>query len=81
MQVYCNKFCCHKAVEVCYWACKHRRDCKDWHGALEATPGTAAIQSQLEAAARKSGRAFDAATMVMLTRKKGKRTAATVKVG
>ena len=80
MQVYCRKFCCQKAVEVCYWACKYRRDCKDWHGALDVKPGTAAIQAQLEAAARKTGRAFDAATLIMLTSKKNKRATGVAKV-
>lgn len=79
MQVYCNKFFCHKAVEVCYWACKYRRDCKDWHGALDVKPGTAAIQAQLETAARKSGRAFDTGTLVFLTAKKPKRKAPVAK--
>lgn len=80
MQVYCNKFFCQKSVEVCYWVCKHRCGCKDWHGALEATPGSAAIQAQLETAARKSGRAFDAATLVLLKGKKTKRSAPAAKV-
>lgn len=64
MQIACKKFGCQKAVEVCYWACKHRRNCKDWRGAVEGEPGQGAIQSRLEAAAAKSGRLFDARTLV-----------------
>lgn len=64
MQIACKRFGCQKAVEVCYWACKHRRNCKDWHGAMDGEPGRAAIQLRLEAAAAKSGRTFDAGTLV-----------------
>jgi hypothetical protein len=73
MEIACKKFSCQKAVEVCYWACKHRRDCKDWHGALEGIPGTDAIAGQLSAAAKKSGRVFDSQTMVLTSISKKKR--------
>jgi hypothetical protein len=80
MEIACKKFSCQKAVEVCYWACKHRRDCKDWHGALDGTPGTDAITGQLSAAAKKSGRIFDPQTMVLTSasKKKGKANRAAV---
>lgn len=68
MQIACKRFSCQKAVEVCYWTCKYRRDCKDWHGALAATPGTDAIAGQLAAAAKKSGRSFDPQTMTLTSR-------------
>ena len=65
MQIACKRFSCQKAVEVCYWACKYRRDCKDWHGALNGTPGSSAIAEQLAEAAKKNGRVFDPQTMVL----------------
>ncbi len=73
MQIACKRFSCQKAVEVCYWACKYRKDCKDWHGALETVPGADAMRAQLESAAQKSGRVFDAETLVFRAGKKGKR--------
>ncbi|MBS1787284.1 MAG: hypothetical protein JST85_06155 [Acidobacteria bacterium] len=74
MQIACNRFSCQKAVEVCYWACKFRRDCKDWHNALAAEPGTDAIAARLKEAAKKSGRAFDPQTMVLTSHSKKKVT-------
>lgn len=65
MQIGCKRFGCQKAVEVCYWSCKYRRTCKDWKGALEDRPGSAAIQTRLEEASAKSGRPFDLATLVL----------------
>ena len=47
MQIGCNRFSCQKAVEVCYWTCKFRCDCKDWHNALAAEPGIEAISERL----------------------------------
>jgi len=80
MEIACKRFSCQKAVEVCYWSCKYRRDCKDWHGALEGTPGTDAISGQLTAAAKKSGRVFDSQTMVLTSagKRKGKTSRAAV---
>lgn len=75
MQIACKRFSCQKAVEVCYWACKYRRDCKDWHSALAAAPGTDAIAGQLAAAAKKSGRMFDPQTMTLASRTKKSRAA------
>ncbi len=75
MQIACNRFSCQKAVEVCYWTCKFRRDCKDWHNALAAEPGTDAITERLNQAAKKSGRAFDPQTMVWTSRSKKNRAA------
>lgn len=75
MQIACKRYSCQKAVEVCYWACKYRRDCKDWHGALDAIPGTEAIMERLSMAAQKSGRVFDAQTMILTSRSKKKRAA------
>ncbi len=75
MQIACNRFGCQKAVEVCYWTCKFRRDCKDWHGALAAERGTEAITERLNQAAKKSGRAFDPQTMVWTSRSKKNRAA------
>ncbi|MDX2043075.1 MAG: hypothetical protein SF097_17785 [Acidobacteriota bacterium] len=63
MQIACNRFSCQKAVEVCYWACKYRRDCKDWHNALAANGE--AITAELIQAAKKSGRTFDSQTLVL----------------
>jgi hypothetical protein len=65
-----------KAVEVCYWSCKFRKNCKDWEGALAEVPGVEAIRERLEAAAKKSGRVFNPADLVVL--KKAKRSAAPV---
>jgi len=70
MQIACKRFGCQKAVEVCYWACKFRRNCKDWQGALEGDPGSAAIRERLESAAAKTGRVFDMATLVRPARTK-----------
>ena len=64
MQIACKKFGCQKAVEVCYWTCKYRRNCKDWAGALAGQPGLRAITERLEAAAAKSGRLFEARTLL-----------------
>jgi outer membrane biosynthesis protein TonB len=78
MQIACKKFGCQKAVEVCYWSCKHRRNCKDWRGAVDSQPGEAAIRERLEGAAKKSGRLFDAATLVSPGRAKRVVTAPSV---
>ncbi len=75
MQIACKRYGCQKAVEVCYWACKYRRDCKDWHGALAGEPGIEAVRDQLQAAAKKSGRAFDPQTMILTSRAKKNRAA------
>ncbi|HMV46353.1 MAG TPA: hypothetical protein PLD20_23050 [Blastocatellia bacterium] len=75
MQIACKRFGCQKAVEVCYWSCKHRRDCKDWQGALNAFPGTDAVSAQLAAAAKKSGRNFDPQTMILTSKTKKNRAA------
>ncbi|HYE72401.1 MAG TPA: hypothetical protein VEF04_03685 [Blastocatellia bacterium] len=64
MQIGCKKFGCQKAVEVCYWSCKHRRNCKDWRSAIETQPGEVAIRERLEAAAAKNGRLFDVTTLI-----------------
>lgn len=64
MQIACKRFGCHKAVEVCYWTCKHRKNCKDWKGAIEGQPGLIAITERMEMAAAKSGRPFDVNTLV-----------------
>lgn len=63
MQLACQRFSCQKAVEVCYWTCKFRRKCKDWQKALAGEPGSLTIQTYLEAASAKSGRAFDLQTL------------------
>jgi hypothetical protein len=68
MQIACKRYSCQKAVEVCYWTCKFRRNCKDWQNAIAGEPGLVAIQSRLEAAAAKSGRAFDPQTLVVPAR-------------
>lgn len=68
MQIACKRFGCQKAVEVCYWTCKHRKNCKDWTGALDGTPGLIAITERLEGAAAKSGRIFEANTLLKPTR-------------
>ena len=64
MQIACKRFGCQKAVEVCYWTCKHRKKCKDWTNAVEGTPGLIAITERLEGAAAKSGRIFEANTLL-----------------
>ena len=69
MQIACQRFSCQKAVEVCYWSCKFRRGCKDWQRALAGAPGLISIQSRLEAAAAKTGRAFDPQTLTSPARK------------
>ena len=70
MQIACKRFGCQKAVEVCYWTCKHRKNCKDWVGALNGQPGLIAITERLEMAAAKSGRVFEAKTLVKPVRLK-----------
>ena len=70
MQIACKRFGCQKAVEVCYWTCKHRKNCKDWRIALEDTPGLIAITERLEGAAAKSGRLFEAKTLLKPARLK-----------
>jgi len=70
MQIACKRYDCQKAVEVCYWSCKFRKICKDWEGALVATPGVDAIRERLEAAAKKSGRAFDPQLLIVPIGKK-----------
>ena len=69
MQIACQRFSCQKAVEVCYWSCKFRRNCKDWQKALAGEPGLVSIQSRLEAAAAKTGRAFELQTLASPARK------------
>jgi hypothetical protein len=60
-----------KAVEVCYWSCRFRKNCKDWEHALAETPGTDAIRGRLEAAAQKTGRLFEPQTLfVKISRKR-----------
>jgi hypothetical protein len=70
MQITCKRYDCQKAVEVCYWSCKFRKTCKDWEGALIETPGVDAIRARLEASAKKSGRPFDAISLVVPALKK-----------
>lgn len=70
MQIACKRFDCMKAVEVCYWSCKFRKNCKDWENALAETPGVDAIRERLEAAAKKSGRVFDPQLLIIPARKK-----------
>ena len=70
MQITCKRYDCQKAVEVCYWSCKFRKNCKDWEGALLEIPGIEAIRERLESAARKSGRAFDPMLLSVKARKK-----------
>lgn len=70
MQIACKRFSCQKAVEVCYWTCKYRKNCKDWAGALDGQPGMAAIMERLEMAAAKTGRIFEAKTLVKPVRLK-----------
>jgi hypothetical protein len=70
MQIACKRYDCQKAVEVCYWSCKFRKNCKDWQDALLETPGSALIRERLEAAAKKTGRAFDPKLLIVPVRKK-----------
>ena len=70
MQIGCTRFSCMKAVEACYWSCKFRKTCKDWHNALNENPGLDAVRQRLEEAAKKSGRVFDQQTLVLMTVKK-----------
>ncbi len=72
MQIACQRFSCQKAVEVCYWSCKFRSKCKDWQKALTGDPGLVAIQSRLESAAAKTGRAFDPQTLASPARAKSR---------
>lgn len=72
MQIGCARFSCMKAVEVCYWSCKFRKSCKDWHAALIEQPGIEAISQQLTEASKKSGRVFDPQTMILMAGKKSK---------
>jgi hypothetical protein len=76
MQIACKRFGCQKAVEVCYWTCKHRKNCKDWTGALDGQPGLVAITERLEMAAAKTGRVFEAKTLVKPSKVKRAATAA-----
>ncbi len=69
MQIACKRYDCQKAVEACYWVCKFRRNCLDWHSALKEAPGIDAIRERLEAAAKKTGRIFDPQTLVVLQKK------------
>ncbi len=80
MQIACKRFGCQKAVEVCYWTCKHRKNCKDWKGAIEGQPGLSAITERLQMAAAKSGRPFDANTLVKPVRFKRARTVPALRV-
>lgn len=75
MQIACKRFSCQKAVEVCYWACKHRKNCKDWTNALDGQPGLVAITERLEMAAAKTGRVFEAKTLIKPVRLKRSATA------
>lgn len=75
MQIACKRFGCQKAVEVCYWTCKHRKNCKDWAGALDGQPGLIAITERLEMAAAKSGRVFEAKSLIKPVRVKRTATA------
>jgi hypothetical protein len=70
MQIECARYGCQKAVEVCYWVCKFRANCKDWQNALKGRPGIDAIRDRLEAAAKKSGRVYDPQSLVVLTSRK-----------
>jgi hypothetical protein len=70
MQIACHRFSCQKAVEVCYWACKYRKNCKDWRQALEGEPGVEPIRARLEMASAKSGRVFDLVTLTSPGRKR-----------
>lgn len=70
MQIACKRFGCQKAVEVCYWTCKHRKNCKDWAQALDGQPGLVAITERLETAAAKTGRVFEAKTLIKPVRMK-----------
>ncbi len=72
MQIECQRYSCQKGVEVCYWVCKFRSKCKDWEGALKDRPGIDAIRERLESASKKSGRAFDPASLVVLKGSKQK---------
>jgi hypothetical protein len=72
MQIACQRFSCQKAVEVCYWSCKFRGKCKDWQKALTGEPGLVAIESRLESAAAKTGRAFDPQTLASPARAKSR---------
>jgi hypothetical protein len=67
MQIECARYGCQKAVEVCYWVCKFRANCKDWQNALKGRPGIDAIRDRLEAAAKKTGRVYDPKSLVVLT--------------
>lgn len=80
MQLACQRFSCQKAVEVCYWSCKFRRTCKDWQKALAGEPGLVLIQSRLEAAAAKTGRAFDPQTLTSPARPKARKETAAARV-
>ncbi len=70
MQIACKRFGCQKAVEVCYRTCKHRKNCKDWKSALDGQPGLPAITERLEMAAAKTGRVFEAKTLLKPVRLK-----------
>jgi hypothetical protein len=72
MQIACKRFSCQKAVEVCYWSCKYRRTCKDWSNALNVAPGIELISERLESAAAKSGRTFEATTLLKPVKPKRK---------
>ncbi len=69
MQITCKRYECQKAVEVCYWACKFRKTCKDWNDALIGTPGIDAIRARLESSAEKSGRPLDHKSLIVPARK------------
>jgi hypothetical protein len=59
-----------KAVEACYWSCKFRKACKDWHNAVQEGPGYDAVRARLEEAAKKSGRVFEPQTLVLMSARK-----------
>lgn len=74
MQIDCTRYDCQKVVDVCYWACRHRKGCKDWQNALKESPGIDAIRERLEDSAGKFGRSFDPADLVTVTVTKGRVT-------
>ncbi|MBK6798757.1 MAG: hypothetical protein IPG76_18730 [Acidobacteria bacterium] len=59
MQIDCVRYDCQKVVDVCYWSCKFRKNCKDWQNALKEQPANDAIRERLEDSAKKFSRKFD----------------------
>ncbi len=66
MQIECKRYSCQKSVEVCYWVCKFRKSCKDWQSGLKEQPGLDAIAEHLREAAKRKGRVFNAADLVII---------------